>query len=108
MTPLLNWLILFAFAAASTLFARWVVTQSLARWQGPKTLAAFAFLYAMTIAAIGGLTFAAISVLYQKILYQPHFIELVGVTGTIKFLLMFSGVWYAMVYMIQQKGDRAP
>jgi hypothetical protein len=108
MTPLLNWLILFIFAAASILFARWVVNQSLARWTGPKTIAAFAFLYALTIAAIGGLTFAAISVLYQKILYQPQFIELVGVTGTLKFLLMFSGVWYAMLYMVKAKGDDTP
>ncbi|MFT5004588.1 MAG: hypothetical protein ACI861_000321 [Paracoccaceae bacterium] len=108
MTPLLNWLVLIAFAAASILFARWVVNQSLARWTGPKTIASFAFLYTMTIAAIGGLTFAALSVLYQKILYQPHFIELVGVTGTLKFLLMFSGVWYAMLYMIQSKEDPEP
>ena len=108
MTPFLNWLILLAFAAASVLFAHWVASQSLERWTGPKTLASFAFLYAMTIAAIGGLVFAAVSVLYQKILYQPAFIELIGLTGTIKFLLMFTGVWYAMFYLIQRKGDAAP
>jgi protein-S-isoprenylcysteine O-methyltransferase Ste14 len=102
MTPLLNWLALITFAVASIPFAHWVVSKSLERWTGPKTMASFAFLYAMTIAAIAGLTFAAISVLFQKILYQPDFIQPLG---TLKFLLMFSGVWYGMIVMAKAKKD---
>ncbi len=105
MTPLLNWLALIAFAVVAIPFAHWVVGKSLAQWQGRKTMASFVFLYAMTIAAIAGLTFAAISVLFQKILFQPDFIQPLG---TIKFLLMFSGVWYGMILMVKAKKDAAP
>ena len=105
MTPLLNWLILVAFSLAALPFAHWVVRASLARWQGPKTLASFAFLYALTIAAIAGLSLAAVSFLYFRALGQPDFIRPMG---PLKALLVFSGVWYAMVAMIRVKGDAGP
>ncbi len=106
MTSFINWLALFVFALAAILFARWVIHQSFARWTGPKTPVSFAFLYVMVVATIGGLSFVAASVLYYEILFQDAFMQLIGVPGVAKFLLMFSGVWYGMLYAFKIK-DKA-
>ena len=98
MTETLNWLILMAFAAASIPVARWVTQQAFTRWEKPKTGAAFAFLYLMILATIAGLSFVVASVIYYEILYQEAFMQLVGLSGAIKFLLIFTGLWYAAAY----------
>jgi hypothetical protein len=109
MTPLINWLALITFALTTIFLARWVVGQSLARWQGKDTLASRAFLYALIVSTIGGVSFIGVSVLYYEILYTPEFLRLSGMSGVLKFLLMFTGVWYGIVYMLKAgKGGPAP
>jgi len=108
MTTLLNWLVLFAFSAAAIFVARWITQQAFSRWEKPKTGVSFAFLYSITLATICGISFVAVSVLYYEILYQETFLQLVGLPGAAKFLLMFSGVWYASLYAFKLKdGDKA-
>lgn len=105
MTDVLNWLILFAFAAASIPVARWVLTQAFSRWEKPKTGVSFTFLYVLILATISGISFVAASVIYYELLDQGPFMQLVGITGVAKFLLMFTGVWYAALYAFTLKSE---
>jgi hypothetical protein len=103
MTPLLNWLILFAFAGAAIYVARWVIDQAVQRWTGPRSAFHFAFLYLMMLATIAGLSFVVASVIYYEILYQGAFMVLVGLSGAVKFLLIFAGLWYGALYALKRR-----
>ena len=105
MTETLNWLILLAFAAASIPVARWVTQEAFKRWEKSKTGAAFAFLYVLILATIAGFSFVIASVIYYEILYQEAFMQLEGFSGAIKFLLMFTGLWYAAAYAFTLKSQ---
>jgi len=98
MTQILNWLVLIAFSAGGIVMAHRVTTQSYARWTGPKNAVSLAFLYVLTLAAITGISFVATTVFYNLFLDQGAFIELVGVTGIVKFVAIYAGVAYAAVY----------
>ena len=108
MTPLLNWLFLIAFAVTSVYVARWVVRQAFTRWEKPKTGLSFAFLYVLILATIAGLSFVAASVLYYEILFQGDFMQLVGLPGALKFLLIFAGMWYAALYAFKLRDEKEP
>ena len=108
MTETLNWLALIAFAAASVYAARWIVQQSHTRWTGPTTPVAFAFLYIMTLATTAGLSFVVASILYYELLGQGDFMHLVGLSGAIKFLLIFTGLWYAALYGLKPRVKEPP
>jgi len=97
MSLVINWLVLLIFSAAGVYIAQWVVTQSYERWKGPGNLVSIAFLYALIIASVIGFSFIGALVLYNKILTQGAFLDFRGVVGAIKFSLVFSGVWYALV-----------
>jgi len=106
MIELFNWLALIVFAIGSVYVSRWVVRQSFASWKGPDTMLSFAFLYAMTLATVAGFSLAVASLLYFEILYQPAFMQFAGLTGAIKILLMFTGLWYAALYALKLRGEK--
>ena len=103
MTETLNWLILLAYSTGGVFAARWIIQRTHSRWTGPTTPLANAFLYLMILAAVGGLSLAAAVGLYGEILRQGAFLDLVGLSGAIKFLLIFSGLWYASVYALKSR-----
>ncbi len=102
MTPILNWLVLILFSGGGIVMAHWVTTKSHKGWTGPKTLVSRAFLYALILASVTGIIFVAVTVLYNSILDQGAFLKLAGVAGAVKFLLIFSGLWYAAVYALRK------
>ena len=108
MTQFLNWLVLIAFAAAAVLVARWMVQRAHERWKGPKTPLSMAFLYVLLLATITGVSFVVASVIYYGVLYQGDFMQLVGLPGVAKFLLIFSGVWYAALYGLKYRAKDLP
>ena len=81
--------------------AHLVTTKSQKAWTGPKTLLSRAFLYALILSAVTGIIFVGVTVLFNSILDQGAFLKLAGVAGAVKFLLIFSGVWYAAVFALR-------
>ncbi|NOX41583.1 MAG: hypothetical protein GXP05_14055 [Alphaproteobacteria bacterium] len=98
MSLVINWLVLLIFSGAGVYIAQWVVSQSYERWKGPANPASIGFLYALIIASVIGFSYIGALVVYNKILVDSAFLEFTGAGGVIKFLLVFSGVWYALVY----------